>query len=96
MQQSEARLQRSIQRELRLRGYWVRKTHGSAFSVTGDPDLIAIKAGRVYGLEVKRPGGRVTKIQRHRLAELEAAGAIVGVVTSLEEALDLVSRHAVA
>jgi Holliday junction resolvase len=96
VRRSEARLQRDIQRELRLRGFWVRKMHGGIYGVAGDPDLLAVRDGYAYGLEVKRPGERPTKIQRHRLGELEAAGAIVGVVTSLEEALDLVSQRAVA
>lgn len=96
MPRSETALQRAIQRELQLRGFWVRKLHGSRFATVGDPDLIAVRAGRIYAMECKQPGKQPRKIQTYRLAQLEAAGAIVGVVTSLEEALDLVSRHAVA
>lgn len=91
MPRSEARLQRAIQHELRLRGFWTRKLHGGPFSVAGDPDLLAIRHGRAYALEVKRPGEVASPIQLRRLEELEAHGAVVGVVHSVEEAVRLVS-----
>ena len=50
------------------------------------PDVLAIKEGRAAFLEVKRPGQEPTRIQRHRMRELEAAGAAVAVVTSAGEA----------
>lgn len=91
MAASEASIQRAIQRELRLRGFWIRKLHGGPFSVAGDPDLLAIRHGRAFALEVKRPGEKPAPIQLRRLEELEAAGAVVGVVHSVEEAVALVS-----
>lgn len=43
-------------------------------SHTGLPDLIAIQSGQFIGIEVKRPGGRVTALQLQTLKEIQAAG----------------------
>lgn len=45
----------------------------------GVPDVIAIKAGRTYAIELKASGGRVTEAQRAAHAALRAAGATVAV-----------------
>jgi hypothetical protein len=41
----------------------------------GVPDIIAIKNGRCYALELKERGGRLTPVQRDAHAALVAAGA---------------------
>ena len=55
--------------------------------VAGVPDVIVIHAGRCYALELKRAGGRTTDNQRACLAALREAGAITGVVDSIDAAL---------
>ena len=60
------------------------KTHGSAYS-GGQPDVDACYKGQTIKLEVKRPGKQATALQEAVLAQWKAAGAIVGVVTSVEE-----------
>lgn len=56
--------------------------------VAGVPDLIAVKAGRLCALELKAPGGRLSKAQKVTIAALKAAGAAVAVADSLDGALD--------
>ena len=84
----------------------VRKTHGSIFTRAGDPDIVFyqgvadpltgdVRLWRVLALEVKQPGGKLTKIQAHRSAELRKAGVKVYVVYSLEETKALVDRKEV-
>lgn len=63
---------------------YVVKTHGSIYS-TGQPDLLGCYRGRMLALEVKRPGGKPTKLQMAMLKKWEAAGAIAAVVHSVEE-----------
>ena len=58
----------------------------------GVPDLLAVRDGRLFGLELKADGGRVSEAQAVMLAELEAAGAIVGVANGLDEALATLER----
>ncbi|MCL5742981.1 MAG: VRR-NUC domain-containing protein [Acidobacteria bacterium] len=67
-------------------GCSVRKRHGTAFGVAGDPDLYGTLNGRHFELEVKQHGNPPTPLQDKRLEEWRAAGAVVGVVHSLSEA----------
>lgn len=65
----------------------VRKRWGSEMAAAGDPDLTGCYRGRHFELEVKAPGGRLSRIQEVRLKEWHQAGAVVGVVHSSDEAL---------
>ena len=65
----------------------VRKRWGSEMAAAGDPDLTGCYRGRHFELEVKAPGGRLSRIQEVRLKEWHEAGPVVGVVHSAEEAL---------
>jgi hypothetical protein len=67
-----------------------RKGHGSVYQ-TGEPDVDAVVCGRAVKLEVKLPGEEPTALQARVLALWEAAGAVVGVVTSLDEAQAIVA-----
>ena len=53
----------------------------------GVPDIIAIKGGRCYALELKVPGGHLTSVQRDAHAALVAAGAEVAVAAGIDAAL---------
>ena len=59
----------------------------------GVPDIIAIRNGRCYTLELKAPDGRLTNAQCDVHAALKAAGAVVGVAFSLDEALAWLKKH---
>jgi hypothetical protein len=79
-----------IMRALEARpGVIVRKRHGTAMGVAGDPDLYGSLNGRHFEIEVKRPDGpsQLSKLQSHRLGEWERAGAITGVARSVEDAM---------
>jgi hypothetical protein len=69
-------------------GCAVRKRHGTAFGVAGDPDLYGTINGRHFELEVKREGNPPSPLQERRLEEWRAAGAVTGVVHSVQEARD--------
>lgn len=70
------------------RGWWAMKTHGSAFSLAGLPDILCIKDGRAAWMEAKRPGETPTRIQEHRMRELAGVGCPVTVVTSAGDAIE--------
>lgn len=76
----------------------VRKRHGTAMGVAGDPDLYGTVNGRHFEIEVKRPddpSSQLTKLQTKRLMEWNLAGAITGVARTVDEALAiLVKQHA--
>jgi len=67
-------------------GWLAIKQHGSAFSLAGLPDVLAIKAGRAAWLEVKRPGQSPTPIQLLRHGQLRDFGCPVATVRSAAEA----------
>ena len=72
---------------------WLTKIHGGAYQSAGIPDIVGVMDGRFVALEVKVPGGHATPLQELVLARLKDAGALCGVVTSVEEAVRVVSRQ---
>ena len=94
--------------ELATRGWasWWRNNTGAMksegghfvhFGSPGSPDILGIMApyGRLVGIEVKRPGGKVTRLQEDWQREAREYGALVGVVHSIEEALALLKSGVV-
>jgi hypothetical protein len=55
--------------------------------VSGVPDVIAIREGRVFGLELKTDFGKVSEEQLNALRAMQEAGAIVAVANGLNAAL---------
>jgi len=66
-------------------GCVARKRWGGGMGVAGDPDIVGCLNGRHLELEVKRPGQQPTVLQSRRLGEWKQAGAVVAVVSSMEE-----------
>ena len=55
--------------------------------VPGVPDLIVIKDGLPFGLELKADGGKLSENQARAIAQMEGAGATVAVAEGLEAAI---------
>ncbi|HZT28784.1 MAG TPA: hypothetical protein VE999_13660 [Gemmataceae bacterium] len=70
-----------------------RKRWGGGMGVAGDPDIDACLRGRSVQLEVKRPGEKPTLLQLKRLEEWRQAGALVGVVVSVDDAKSLLAKE---
>ena len=66
-------------------GWWCVKMVGNSHMPTGIPDVLAIKGGHAVWMEFKRPGCDPTRIQLHRLSELDGAGCTTAVVRSAGE-----------
>ncbi len=80
---------------------WLFHPVGGPFQVPGVPDLLMCIDGMFIGMELKfpHPGesteharARATPQQRSQIKRINAAGGMAGVVTSVEEALDLIHR----
>jgi hypothetical protein len=83
----ETRLVNKIKERFeRTPGIWFMKVHGSPFQMAGVPDLIGCYRGRFFGLEAKVGSNVPTLLQQRTMAALEAAGAIVAEVRSVEDA----------
>jgi hypothetical protein len=82
-----ARIMKALKQQ---QGVVIRKRHGTAMGVAGDPDLYGSIGGRHFEIEVKRPddpGSVPTELQAHRMQEWRAAGALVGIARSVDDAL---------
>ena len=55
--------------------------------IAGVPDIILLKGGEVFGLEIKSTTGRVQPSQRLVHAAMQEAGAKTAIVRGLDEAL---------
>ena len=70
-----------------------RKRWGGGMGVAGEPDIDACLRGRSLQLEVKRPGQKPTPLQLKRLEQWRQAGALVAVVSSVEEVKTLLDSN---
>jgi hypothetical protein len=53
----------------------------------GFPDILIIFNGRATGIELKAPGGALSKVQRHMILRLRGAGMMTYVCHSAEEVI---------
>jgi hypothetical protein len=72
-------------------GGWRSRVEGAILrglgAVAGVPDVLAIKDGRAFLLELKHGSGKLSPTQQACHDRLEAAGAVVGVAYGLDEAI---------
>lgn len=90
----EAATVRAIRRYLATLapGVYYEKRWGGPYGVAGAPDLSLCVRGRRVELEVKTDVGRTTPLQEAELEKWRRAGALVGVVRSVEEVRSIVER----
>jgi hypothetical protein len=104
----EQDIQRAVAAHLRARAhsnvYWFHPANGGARTAVegailkacgvraGTPDLICIKAGRTFALELKADVGRLSKDQRLARDKLRQAGAKVAVAVGLDDAIAQLER----
>lgn len=75
----EQQIQSKIIRNLEKEGWYVVKLITT--TKAGIPDLLCLKNGRAVFIEVKRPGGKVSKLQEFRHDELRKQGFEVIITT---------------
>jgi hypothetical protein len=91
---SESKLQQRIQKALKAefgRSMWIVKIHGGPFQKAGIPDLIGCVHGLFFGLEVKMPDGKLSRIQDFTLSDILKAGGIAAEVTTPEQAVRILT-----
>ena len=87
----EATIQRRILDYLNsLPGCRAVNNHGNGYQGAGRPDIFACYRGRFLVLEVKNEKGQPTKLQLHELAKWQAAGAVAGIVRSVDDVRKLI------
>ena len=81
----EKTITRNIVRYLNgLPACYARKIHGGRYA-SGFPDIICVREGIAIWIEVKRPGGKPTKLQLVELENWRSAGALAIVAYSLDD-----------
>jgi len=92
----EKNIENQIKRYLDSIGAYHIKTHGSVYSRAGVPDLIACINGHFVGIEVKRPKGIVSELQKMNISMIEKAGGEAFVAYSVDDVKkELQQRHVI-
>jgi len=79
----ESKIQSKIIKKLEAEGYYVLKLIKT--NKNGIPDLIAIKENETFFIEVKRPEGRLSEVQKFRIKELQSNNIKVKVWQDYEQ-----------
>lgn len=72
MAELESKIQARIIKRLESEGYYVVKL--ILTNKNGIPDLLVLKDGKAFFVEVKRPGEKPRPLQEYRMQELTALG----------------------
>lgn len=80
-------------KKLRERGALAVKIHGGPHQPVGLPDIVGCYKGTFFGIEMKMPKKRnnLTEKQAKKLRDIEEAGGVVAVCTSVKEVLFVLS-----
>lgn len=74
-----------------LDGCFAWKEHGGMYGTARLPDIIVCLQGRFIGIEVKKPGGKLTKLQEITLKHIERAGGVAAKVNLMKEVIELLN-----
>jgi hypothetical protein len=104
----EQNLQRALVDHLRARArpnvYWFHPANGGARTAiegailkacgvrAGTPDLILVRGGKTFALELKATGGGLSPTQREAHDELRRAGAEVATAVGIDDAIGQLER----
>lgn len=90
---SEAQVCVAVDKAIKARpgAYWI-NVHGGAAQTAGTADRVGVVDGRAFACEIKAPGQRPRRRQLVELRRWQAAGALVGWVSSVEELSALLDR----
>jgi Holliday junction resolvase len=78
----ESKIQSKIIKKLELNGFYVLKIIRA--NKNGCPDILAVKDGKATFIEVKRPDGVLSELQKLRIKELQRFGCEVKVWTDFQ------------
>ncbi len=88
----EKTIENQIKKWLDSQGYWWMKVHGDMFQKSGIPDILACINGKFVGIEVKRPGGVMSELQKYNIEKIQAAGGVAFVAYSVEDVRNNLDR----
>lgn len=73
-------------------GMWF-KLHTGLYSRKGSPDIIGVRKGIAYAIEIKRPDGKgsLSALQEHKLSKFKENGGVAVSIHSIEELREIFS-----
>jgi hypothetical protein len=83
----EALLTRSIRQLLNSVGVFHWKNFGGFMGAKGVPDILGCYRGRLLGIEVKTPTGKISPDQQGFIDSINRAGGVAFVARSLEDVI---------
>lgn len=88
---TEAEIVKEMVKTLRKEGAECSKIHGDPYQERGIPDIMGCYKGKMFVIEVKRPGKEknLSPYQRLKLKKYKEAGAKTGVATTIPQALKI-------
>ena len=87
---TEQQIQKKIITYLEKQGCYVVKVITA--SKAGVPDLLACCGGQFYGLEVKTPIGRPSKLQLANVAKIVTAGGVAKIARSVDDVKEVLGE----
>ena len=87
---TENDVKRVVKDYLNIKGYFNFHILQGIGSFKGIPDIIAIKAGRVLFLEIKKPKGKQSEYQKQFQIFIEGHGGEYYIVRSLEDLMKII------
>ena len=90
MTQPESALSRKIQQVIRKKGVWCYKVWGNELTPAGIPDIVGVYKGQFVAIETKMPTGRLSTMQKYRIARIRAHGGMVVVARQISDALQMI------
>ena len=86
----EAKVKKEIRTVLdTLPGCWYFMPAASVYGRRGVPDFVGLWHGRFFAIEAKSSTGKTTKLQDREIERITAAGGVVGVCRSGDDAREL-------
>lgn len=79
----ESLTQSKVIKKLKASGYFVTKIIQS--STNGIPDLLAIKNGKVFFVEIKSEKGKLSKLQEYRINQLKDHGVVTHIINNIDQ-----------
>lgn len=89
---TEKQIETAVCEYARKKGCWVRKFSSPAHR--GVPDRVFLTPhGRIFFIEFKRPGGKLSKLQEREIREIKSRGGYADVVWDITMGKALVDQH---
>lgn len=84
---TEAQVTKAIRATLKLCGVFHWKAWQGPMSTPGVPDIIGVWKGRMLGIEIKSPSGKVTDAQQAFINRINHEGGLAFVARSVDDVI---------